>query len=413
MPTQVDERFIASAEDWICECGRSNVTGLSMCPTCGRRPPRGVATVSMQALDYGRPTWQPKVRAVRLALGVIVLNILQGIFTAILVAAGRLERAEALQLSLFIGLVFYGIVAALLIGPLLTLQPAWNRGNPKTTRLLGAEVGVLAAGVLLAIGWAASGNPVTDGTAQALVSEGSFIRIVLAFFAMAVVAPVVEELLFRGVVAESMRKRGAVFAIFFSSLLFALAHLGGLVYYTGCGVILGILYWRRGLWASIAAHAAFNGSLVLMAVLVALGPTHLVAANGVSVQASSGWQLASDAPADLAMGLRGPSGATFAVKQEPAPFQIDLEQLAAALNNGQIPLPPETSISGLARVTRYPAGEAVEVGVTEGGHAGVVVLIPRGTVIWEVDVATAGSARAKADYPDMLQSLTLPPAGAL
>src|SRR5436305_1518197 len=122
---------------------------------------------------------------------------------------------------------------------------------------------------------------------EAPVSEGSLVRVLLAFGVIAVAAPVVEELLFRGVVLESLRRRGAFFAVFVSSVLFALAHLGGLVYYTGCGVVLGVLYWRRGLWASISAHAAFNGSLVLLAVLVALGPSHLLSANGVSVQAPS------------------------------------------------------------------------------------------------------------------------------
>src|SRR5438045_1347809 len=82
-----------------------------------------------------------------------------------------------------------------------------------TARLLGAEVGCGAALVLILLGWAASGHPVLDPATNALVSEGSFARIVLAFLAVAVVAPFVEELLFRGVVAESLRRNGAVIAV--------------------------------------------------------------------------------------------------------------------------------------------------------------------------------------------------------
>jgi len=408
MSAQLEERFTAGAEDWHCDCGRVNVAGLSMCPRCGRRPPRGIATVTIESGVFARPTWQPKVRGVRLAFGVIVLNIAQQVFTLILVAGGRLESNQAIQLSLFMSIVFYAVVVGMLTGPLLTLQPTWMRGDPKTTRLLGAEVGVLAAGVLLALGWAASGHPVADTTAQALVSEGSLIRIVLAFLALAVVAPFVEELLFRGVVCESLRARGPRIAIFVSSLLFAVAHLHGIVYYTICGVVLGVLYWRRGLWASITAHAAFNGSLVLMAMLIVLGPTHLIQANGVTVDAPAGWQLAAGAPANAELAAKGPSGATFLVTKGRALERVDLDVLASNLNSGRAQLPPAVSLDGTARVTHYPAGDAVEVPVKVNRHAGVIVAIPRGAVVWQIEVGTAGSAKAKHDYPRMLETLTLP-----
>ena len=39
-----------------------------------------------------------------------------------------------------------------------------------------------------------------------------------------------------------------------------------------------------------------------------------------------------------------------------------------------------------------------------------VVLLPSGGQLWEIDVLTAGSTRAKGDYPGMLQSLQLPTA---
>jgi hypothetical protein len=170
---------------------------------------------------------------------------------------------------------------------------------------------------------------VLDPAAQATVSEGSLARIALAFVVIAVVAPVVEEVLFRGVVLESLRGRGVFVAVFVSSFLFALAHLGGLVYYTGCGVVLGVLYWRRGLWASISAHAAFNGSLVLLSVLVALGPSHVLSANGVSVRAPSDWQVADNGPPAAQLARRSAvwevniatAGSDRAVREYPGMLQ--------------------------------------------------------------------------------------------
>ena len=412
METGLAERFTASTEEWTCECGRVNVAGLSLCPRCGRVPPRGVATLTIDAIGPGRPAWAPKVRGVRLAFVVILLNFCLQVVLLSLVAAGHMERSKAITLLMWVGLAFYGVVLAMIAGPLLTLRPNWVRGNSATARLLGAEVGVAAAGALIALTWAAKGHAFVDPAAEATVSEGSLVRILLAFVVIAVAAPVVEELLFRGVVLESLRRRGAFFAVFVSSVLFALAHLGGLVYYTGCGVVLGVLYWRRGLWASISAHAAFNGSLVLLAVLVALGPSHLLSANGVSVQAPSDWQVADNPPAQATLAVRGPSGSSFVVLREPpAAGRVDVRALAEALNSGHVPLPAGWVLNDShARVTRYPAGPAVEASVTVNGHAAVVVAFPRGSVLWEIDIATAGSDRAVREYPGLLQTLVLPSA---
>lgn len=417
MATQLEDRFTASAEEWRCECGRMNALGLSMCPHCGRLPPRGVATTTFRmGPGAARTTWEPQVHGVRLAFGVILLNILNAGFFIVLVETGRMEDSTAIMLQTWLALLFYGAVLALMTGPLLTLKPAWLRGDPHTARLLGAEVGFAAAFLLIALSWMASGRPILDFGAEALVSEGSVARVVLAFLALAVVAPVVEELLFRGVVLESLRRKGPAIAIGVSAFLFGLAHLElsivGLASKTAGGVILGLLYWRRGLWASIAAHAAYNGSLVLLAVLVVLGPTHVLSANGVSVTAHADWHVVSADGASLpvSMALNGPSGASFVVERFPGQARFpSLDRLAAAFNDHQVPLPEGTTLHpGTARVTEYPMGRAVQMEVTHDNHAGVLVLVPRSQALWEVDVFTQGSHRAVSEYPDMLRTLMLP-----
>jgi membrane protease YdiL (CAAX protease family) len=91
------------------------------------------------------------------------------------------------------------------------------------------------------------------------------IAVLLVFIAVG--APVVEELFFRGLVLRGLLGRvPAPVAIIVSGLLFALAHFepvqfAGLAVF---GVVLGVLAWRTARLApGMAAHAAFNAAAVL------------------------------------------------------------------------------------------------------------------------------------------------------
>lgn len=90
---------------------------------------------------------------------------------------------------------------------------------------------------------------------------------VVLFAVLAVGAPIVEELYFRGLVLRGMteRYRPAV-AVVVTALLFALAHFEA-VQFAGLaafGVVLGTLAHRLGrLGPSVAAHAAFNAAAVV------------------------------------------------------------------------------------------------------------------------------------------------------
>ncbi|MDQ2754209.1 MAG: CPBP family intramembrane metalloprotease [Actinomycetota bacterium] len=98
------------------------------------------------------------------------------------------------------------------------------------------------------------------------------LTVVVLFAFLAIGAPVVEELFFRGLLLRALlgkshgRRWGPAAAIVVSGLLFALAHFealqfGGLAAF---GVVLGILSWRTGrLGPGIAAHAAFNAAAVV------------------------------------------------------------------------------------------------------------------------------------------------------
>lgn len=84
------------------------------------------------------------------------------------------------------------------------------------------------------------------------------------FFAVSavVLAPVVEEILFRGIAYKALRDRGRPgLALVVSSALFGLIHLSAMTFIplTAFAVVLAMVYERTGsLLTPIAAHALFN-----------------------------------------------------------------------------------------------------------------------------------------------------------
>ncbi|HEY5806648.1 MAG TPA: type II CAAX endopeptidase family protein, partial [Povalibacter sp.] len=85
----------------------------------------------------------------------------------------------------------------------------------------------------------------------------------LAVLFACVAAPVLEEMLFRGVILRSfLRQYSRTRAILASSVIFGLAHLNVYQLATAfaIGIIAGWLYERcRSLWPCIVLHAAYNG----------------------------------------------------------------------------------------------------------------------------------------------------------
>jgi membrane protease YdiL (CAAX protease family) len=93
------------------------------------------------------------------------------------------------------------------------------------------------------------------------LSVGPFRR-ALFIVAGVVLAPVAEEILFRGVLYATIKEQGFPrLALVISSLLFAAVHLSWLVLvpFTFLAVVLAFLYEKTGrLLAPIVAHASFN-----------------------------------------------------------------------------------------------------------------------------------------------------------
>jgi hypothetical protein len=88
-----------------------------------------------------------------------------------------------------------------------------------------------------------------------------------------VVAPCVEEVMFRGAFYSWLREYcSATFSIITSAVIFAAIHpqgLIGLVPLTFIGVILAIVReWRGTLSAAIATHACFNAGTLIVVLLL-------------------------------------------------------------------------------------------------------------------------------------------------
>jgi uncharacterized protein len=89
--------------------------------------------------------------------------------------------------------------------------------------------------------------------------------IILQFFSMAIVAPFIEELLFRGIILNRwIEKWGVTKALIASSLLFGVLHIN-VIGASMLGLIYGILYLKyQTLWVTFFCHALNNAIIVIL-----------------------------------------------------------------------------------------------------------------------------------------------------
>jgi len=132
--------------------------------------------------------------------------------------------------------------------------------------VIGFLVATRLAGLLWGAGTQAAGwNPPAKEQLTAVFGAGGG-GLVLAVLMVVVVGPIVEELVFRGVVLTAAGARWGMWpSVLGTSALFALAHgtLWAFAPTFMLGVALGWLAWTRGsLWPSIALHALYNGVVV-------------------------------------------------------------------------------------------------------------------------------------------------------
>jgi membrane protease YdiL (CAAX protease family) len=362
-----------------------------------------------------RPDDPAARRAVTLTLVSIGVGAVAMGVSYLLGQDAHLAPATYIRYAMVLTLGVYAVVATLIvtqISPKVRLR--WSDGNPVAGVALGLAVGGGLSVLLLALVSAAVGHLDPDPRIVTLMSEGDPAHVVVTVVISCLAAPVIEEVLFRGLLLESQRYRGTGAAIWLSAVAFAVWHLtpSALRYYALLGALLGWLYTRRGLVCSMAAHLGFNGVLTVAALSVVLSAGPTVSMPGVSIPMPTGWSRAGpdELPANLATfgaaeGYRGPSGSAVVVVSLATPTAPTVDELWQRFGTLPFARPgaPGTSLLEL----QLPSGHAVELKTKFGGHDISVVLVPHDGRSIEIVLDGAGSMKARADFARMLRDLRL------
>ncbi|MDO8964317.1 MAG: CPBP family intramembrane metalloprotease [Coriobacteriia bacterium] len=224
----------------------------------------GLAILFNMAMSVGL-RWAPVVGAVRSAV----------------TSAARLTGLDraTLGVAATVG-VMTVLYALLLVAPVLVARSrgvgfaeAVGLRKAAPSSAAGAVLGAvgLALGASAVYGWVVTGlgfEVPGGGQEIARLYGTSPAGIVLIFVMVAVVAPLAEEIVFRGVVFASLRDAwGEPWALAMSSFAFGIIHLQPLqmVPTAVIGLVLARAFSRtRSLWPAVVAHGIYNG-LVLAA----------------------------------------------------------------------------------------------------------------------------------------------------
>ena len=228
------------------------------------------------------------VFAATVAITYFVAALLGVLLDAVVSSTGGKVWAPVGELiaGLITALIFIGVIRLTVVG---TGALSWaEMGIRRLDRqavsdlLAGASLALPVIGITLIVGsvlvtifGVVSPSP--------LPPTGELSGLLLQLITGAIVAPIAEELLFRGFAVTAWRRSiGAGRAIFRATLLFALAHVVGIeatsfgqaigLIAVGAGTrvpvawVLGWVFVRRGsIWASIGLHATFNAVLLVLA----------------------------------------------------------------------------------------------------------------------------------------------------
>lgn len=205
-------------------------------------------------------------------------------FVVLIIAAGVLFATDLSDNSVG-AIVSFSTSLLLLVFALLLWQrlPEHNRRwavAPKRSLRaaigLGVPVGlgiVVCAGLIIAAGSAI--DPVVERRLSEVEDIGTASwQLILTITALVVLAPLGEELLFRGLLLRALTRRLRFWpSALISAVLFTAAHADAWLLWPrtvsliGTGVALAWVYRERGYWGSVAAHATVNtiASIALVA----------------------------------------------------------------------------------------------------------------------------------------------------
>lgn len=143
--------------------------------------------------------------------------------------------------------------------------------------LFGVGLGLLGwvlSGIIGALyAWATGDASVPRPEIETALGSASVLQLALLLIAACLLAPIAEEIIFRGVLYTYLRRWGFVVALIASSLVFGVFHGFGILFFTTstAGALFALAYERSGsLWPVVAAHATMNAAMFVAGWL--LGP---------------------------------------------------------------------------------------------------------------------------------------------
>lgn len=176
---------------------------------------------------------------------------------------------EQAALRGIVGMAANGIAGllALLAALALRIRAPESFGFRPTDRgwlLAGATLGIGAFGLSFLIEhvyFLFVTEPNTQGDFQAAARAGPW-SLMLLMASGALLTPIGEEVLFRGVVANALNRYGPWAGVVGSAAIFAMVHGPSVILLDAfmIGLVTGALFRRTGsLWPSVAVHVVYNG----------------------------------------------------------------------------------------------------------------------------------------------------------
>jgi uncharacterized protein len=217
-------------------------------------------------------TFPNKVEAFFIVAALLVLEIVAAL---VLQQLAVLDGMDPVAAGAFVSVVGNGLVFTLVLsfkrlGYRQLFHPSTN-SVAATLLVLAPPILLLAPGLLavtaslnVLVQWLL---PMSSQQRQMLDEMVGPSAVTVLFTCIA--GPVLEEMLFRGVILRSfLAQYSRAQAVLWSAFIFALAHLNVYQFVTagGLGLVLGWLYDRsRSLWPAILLHATFNSLVTLSA----------------------------------------------------------------------------------------------------------------------------------------------------
>ena len=230
------------------------------------------ATVASSRPDaVARPGW-PEIMVGLVVLGAVAIG--GGLL------AGRLGLDPVVYGLALGALSVIAPLAGFAAAALLRLR-SWSAfGVRRTTArwlLIGAGAGVVSfvlRGFAVIAYTALTGDSANPQEVYGDAGSGGLLPFILSMLFIGLLVPLVEELLFRGVITNALLRYGPLIGVVSSTLIFALAHGINIVLAVALvfGLISAELFRRSGsIWPGVIAHVVNNLPTVVVLVLIRAG----------------------------------------------------------------------------------------------------------------------------------------------